>query len=341
VAKVNWEESLGREELHRDGVLAQVIANYVQAGLCERYPLYVLDFVMWPHRANNPNRRHGGSGRILANWEGYVIGQRGEPAPQLKGVFDHRDHLFESTYWDRESSTLERRRAEWSERSPESHRQVSPHEFASMYCLGVESEVGAADEKAAPEPDTWYARTSRINVVDVQAVSLRAAAVLSRVSKSVLLMPFPTESEAALLDAARETGSAAIAELVREAITVSDASRRCSSVVLRTLAENISKELAVLLGTKGNTLDDRIELFERWLHNQYDPSVKDVASKRERREYAGPVGTVIQALNRLRDLGNSVHELAPGNSEIDEIVCATELLRSYVAVRKKLGVSIV
>jgi hypothetical protein len=331
-------DALGHEELYRDRVLARVIANYVHTGLCERYPLYVLDFVMWPHRANKDRRPDGpgGSGRILVNWEGLVLGQRGEPAPGLKGVFDHPGQLFESTYLDSERSILEMRRTEWSQRSPRWHKD-SPHEFGSMFCYGVESLDGAEDAKAQPDPDTWYARSTRINVVDVQAVAIRAAAVQTRVSKTVLLMPFPTESEAILIDAARMTESPAIVELVREAITVYDSSRRCSSVVLRTVAEDVAKDLAGLLGAKWKSLDKAIDSLEQWLNDQYDASVTDPARKRMRRELFGSVGRVVQALNRLRELGNSVHEPSPGASEIDEIVCATELLRGYVEARQKLG----
>jgi hypothetical protein len=144
---------------------------------------------MWPHRANPDHKGPGGYGRILANWEGLVIGQRGETATKLKQVFDHPDDIFNSTHTDRNRDLLEQRSSEWLRHAPQWHRQTSAHEFASTYCYGILSSEGLADSKAAPSPDTWYAHSFRINVVHVQEVSLRAVAVSSLVAKTLLLMP--------------------------------------------------------------------------------------------------------------------------------------------------------
>jgi hypothetical protein len=108
-------------------------------------------------------------------------------------------------------------------------------------------------------------------------------------------------------------------------------------VVLRTVAEVVGKDLTSRLGARWNSLDGGIAELERWLYSQLDPSTAVAADKRERRDSLGSVGMVVQALNRLRELGNRVHEPALGDPEFNEIVCATDLLESYIEARVNLG----
>jgi hypothetical protein len=323
--------------IYWDAWIARMIEYYVNAGLCERYPLYVLDFVMWPHRDNMNHRGHGGSGRIVATWDGHLLGQRARHAPKLKGVFDHRDGVFESSPLDDERTVLEHRRSEWFDLAPEWHRHQSAHEFASMYCLGISVDDATEDANTGPSPDTWYTNTSRINVVDVQAVAVRAGTVSSLAPRSMLLMPFPTEVEARLLEAAYDSENDVVIELVREAITVADSSRRGVAVVLRTLAEVVAKEVVAALGVRWDSLDAGINRLEKWLRDQTDALPNDKVGKSNRRELLGVVGRTVHSLNLLREHGNRVHEPVVDWADFDEFNCATDLLRVSALVLAKIG----
>jgi hypothetical protein len=323
--------------IHRDAWIARIIDNYVNAGLCERYPLYVLDFVMWPNRANMNHRGPGGSGRIVATWDGHLLGQRAQPAPKLKDVFNHPDGLFAATPLDDERTVLERRRSQWFDRAPEWHRHQSAHEFASMNCLGISVNDATQDAKAGPSPDTWYTNPSRICVVEVQAVAVRAGTVSSLAPRSMLLMPFPTEVETRLLEAAYDSENDVVIELVREAITVADSSRRGAAVVLRTLAEVVAKEVVEALGVRWDSLDDGINRLEKWLRDQTDALPNDKVGKSNRRELLGVVGGTVHSLNQLREHGNRVHEPVVDWADFDEFNCATDLLRVSALVLAKIG----
>ena len=230
-----------RDKFHVGYEFAEAIRNAVRLGFVERQPTYLLDFAIWPHRGGP------GCGRVLATWDGLLLGQCGLRLG-LEQVFGDPDGSFERSFHEPDvtNDEMEKLRHRWHQLRPKRYPwSMGDSEIAIHLTYGISKSLHAfnSSSKSDGHKDQLYTMAFGNLITDVTAITIDPSHIPDM--RASLGVPFLDDPE--LWDRSWQW-SARVGELVAEAYASRRSSDRACVVMLRTACEVLLAEFAELEG---------------------------------------------------------------------------------------------